>query len=295
MTWRRRRASARRIGDGHGCLRLRRSVDLRYAGQPTSRSATRHGPDRVHPRHPGLSQAGHPVQGHHAAAGRPGGVRRRRSTGWPITTAAGRSTPSPPPRPAASCSPPRWPCSCTSRSSRCASRASCRTARYSLKYDLEYGSAELHDARRRRRAGRPRAAGRRRAGDRRHDGGRLPLHRTGRRLGRRLCVSGRTGVPRRPQAAGRVRRVQPDHLLRDLVPCPAATTTTTTAATTVAMTAAQRPPAHRGYDDRRYDDYEGSHGSRRRPAPSESGAGPARVSMPGCSWSSSVCLCLALS
>ena len=86
---------------------------------------------------------------------------------------------------------------------------------YSLKYDLEYGEAELHmhvDGDRRRGEG---AAGRRPAGDRRHDGGRLQADRAGRRHGRRLRLPGRVGVPERPREADRVRRVQPDHLLTE--------------------------------------------------------------------------------
>ena len=46
---------------------------------------------------------------------------------------------------------------------------------YSLKYELEYGHAELRNARRRHRSGRPGAAGGRRARHRRHDGSRARL------------------------------------------------------------------------------------------------------------------------
>ena len=77
----------------------------------------------------------------------------RRSTACASIIAAGRSTPSPPPRRAASCSPPRWPCACRSRSFRCASRASCRTGRTpAIRPGVRQRRAARAHRRRRRRA-----------------------------------------------------------------------------------------------------------------------------------------------
>ena len=68
---------------------------------------------------------------------------------------------------------------------------------HSLRYDLEYGSAELHVHTDGLVKGVARLAGGRSAGDRRHDASGLSAGRESRRRGGRLHVPGRTEFPGR--------------------------------------------------------------------------------------------------
>ena len=86
-------------------------------------------PPRAHPRHPGLPEARDRLQGHHAAAARPGGARGRYRHARRGRARSARWTSSWPLRRAASSWARRSPPRSASASCRRESRASCRTRR----------------------------------------------------------------------------------------------------------------------------------------------------------------------
>ena len=159
-----------------------------------------HRPPRLDPRHPRLPQAGHPVQGHHAAARATRRPSARRSTGSPSSSPAGRST------------------SVAAAEARgfIFGAPLALAAGRRLRADPQAGQAPLRDHRarvaarirhrpprgphRRPRPGPPRPAARRRARHRRHHAGLLRPGPPDRRRGRRLRLRRRARLPQGPRA-----------------------------------------------------------------------------------------------
>ena len=191
----------------------------------------------------------------------PDGVRvRGRPAGGPLRQPR-RSTRSPRPRPAGSCSPPRWPWSCSKPlvPLRKPGKLPYHDPQLQVRPGVRVGRA-AHPHRRRSRPGAG-AAGGRRAGDRRDDGRGVQADRAGRRHRRRVRVPDRAGVPQGRatswpgttcSACSPTDRGPPSL-------CPGTTTTATTTAATPTGTTT-------GDDDREGDDAARSRG-RPRPGP----------------------------